>query len=143
MRGLLFLVLFFVFGTAFASEGMLLPPTKCGDFLKNLKLDRPDVVFDKCEAIPSGNPRGDTLEATYKVEGRNIIKVEKWLNSWAHTGKLRFLCCGWETKTVGFKGGDGAFYEIGMGGEATESSRSRLSKVPVIFLRVLHDTTEP
>ncbi|GAB3095526.1 DUF4952 domain-containing protein [Lysobacter terrae] len=128
---------------AYAGERAALPPAKCGDFLKQLKLGRPEIVFDKCKPVSMGNPSGNTLEATYKVKGQDIAKTEKWLNSWAHTGRLRFLCCGWETKNVEFRGRDGALYEIGMGGEAIESSREHFKDVPFLYLYVRHDIYEP
>lgn len=121
----------------------LLPPVKCGDFLKEIHLSRPDVIYIKCEPENLGNPSGKGLLATYTVRGADVFKVEHWLNQLAHTGSLRRSCCIWETNLGQFRGRNGARYEARLSTESTEYRRHDLKRVPIFYLEIGHDIHEP
>jgi hypothetical protein len=123
--------------------GQLLPPVKCGDFLNEIQLSRPDIEYIKCKQENLGNPSGKGLLATYAIRGADIFKVERWLNKLAHTGSLRRSCCVWETKLGQFRGRDGAWYEARLSTESTEYRRRDLKRIPIFYLEIGHDIQDP
>ncbi|QRQ86094.1 DUF4952 domain-containing protein [Cupriavidus oxalaticus] len=135
MRWFFLLCLIAALGNAKASEDAA-PPLGCGDFMRQLGLQRPDVKFVSCEQVKSSDLGMDRLEAVYRVEGKDIAKVENWLIHFAHVTPLKFACCGWESSEGDFKGRDGVMYTIGMGGEASVSTRKAFAKIPFLKLRI-------
>jgi hypothetical protein len=119
------------------------PTPECGDFLKQFGMERPDVIFFGCERHLERNPDADRPDATYRVAGKDLAHVEAWLMRAFHAKPLRFVCCGWETPTVWFKARDGAYYEIGFGGETAFNRRKDWPKVPYLTLSVTRDIEEP
>ncbi|WP_432261254.1 DUF4952 domain-containing protein [Cupriavidus sp. TMH.W2] len=111
--------------------------------MNRLGLQRPDVEFVSCNRIHSPDPGMERLEAIYRVKGKDIAKVEDWLVRFAKVSRLKFACCGWETREGEFTGRDGARYTIGMGGEARVSQRSELAKIPFLNLYITHYLYEP
>jgi hypothetical protein len=114
------------------------PPLVCGDFLKQLDLQRPDVKFASCGSMRDG-AQPDGLEAVYRVEGKDIAKVENWLIRVAKVKRLVFACCGWQTPNHGtLRDRNGSTYLISMGGEALVSQRRDFSKIPYLNVYVRH-----
>jgi hypothetical protein len=118
------------------------PASECADFLKRLRLARPDVMFVGCEKRHGSNPDADRLDATYRVNGRDLANVEAWFIRTFHAKPLRFVCCGWDTPPVAFKARDGASYELTFGGETVVNRRTDWVKVPYLTLSVTHDIDE-
>ncbi|MDR5810526.1 DUF4952 domain-containing protein [Caballeronia sp. LZ019] len=113
----------------------------CGDLLSEMKLQRSDIEFVRCE-YQSGDG-ADGLKATYRVAGKDILNVENWLIRSAGVMRLRFACCGWETSDGVIKDRKGSTYYIGMGGEAyfdghMYDTRKELTRMPYINLYVTH-----
>ncbi|BDB24006.1 hypothetical protein Tamer19_28790 [Cupriavidus sp. TA19] len=142
MKWVFLLCLIAILGNATASEEAA-PHLVCGDFMSRLGLQRPDVRFVSCEPVRSSDPGMDRLEAVYRVEGKDIAKVENWLIRFAHVKPLRFACCGWQTSEGAFTGRDGAFYTIGMGGETSVSTRKAFAKIPFLKLRITRYFEQP
>jgi hypothetical protein len=138
------LLAFVVLSAASHAQGAEnLPPAECGDFLRRLGLARPDIVFVGCEKRHMGEPDADRLDATYRVLGKDLAKVEGWFIRTFHAKPLRFACCGWDTPPVSFKARDGAYYEVTFGGETIVNRRKDWVKVPYLTLSVAHDAAEP
>jgi hypothetical protein len=115
------------------------PPLVCGDFLKQLDLRRPDVQFMSCGSMRDNGTQPDGLEAIYRVEGKDIAKVESWLIRIANVKRLVFACCGWQTPNYGtIKDRNGSTYLVGMGGEALVNQRKDFSKIPYLNVYVRH-----
>lgn len=124
--------------TAMAEEAPE-PPLECGDLLKRLDLQRPDVKFVSCASFRDNGRQPEGLEAVYQVAGKDIAKVENWLVRIAKVKRLVFACCGWQTPNEGtLKDRSGSTYLIGMGGEAIENRRKDFSKIPYLNVYVRH-----
>lgn len=119
------------------------PPIECSDFLRNLGLRRADVHLVKCDHIGVHDPLSDGLDAVYRVDGKDIADVERWLVKFAHVSKLKFNCCGWETSVGYFTACDGAEFTISMGGETIENRRERFAQIPYLNLYVTHYFYQP
>ena len=128
------------------SEGAL----NCGDLLEMYAEKPTELEFTKCE-IKSKS--GQILcEASYKVAGKDVGKIENYLIEKYGMGKLYFACCGWDT--VGHDGNIqsqeltmiNSNYEmyITMWGEAiaeNEEGESRLefdwTKIDFLYVQVI------
>ncbi|KEY59604.1 DUF4952 domain-containing protein [Serratia sp. DD3] len=117
------------------------PPLECGDFLHQLGLSRPDVKFQGCAKHHDRNT--DYLEATYRVTGNDLPQVEAWAIQTFNLKPLKFVCCGWESRTVAYRSKDGAEYYIGMGGETLINERQAWSKIPYLTLSMTHYINDP
>ncbi|MBO0756209.1 MAG: DUF4952 domain-containing protein [Bradyrhizobiaceae bacterium] len=113
-----------------------------GDFLRNLGLRRADVQFVKCDHIGIHDSLSNTLQAVYRVGGKDIANVELWLVKFAHVSKLKFICCGCETSVGSFTARDGAEFTTGMGGETIENDAIG-AQIPYLNLYVTHYFHEP
>jgi hypothetical protein len=143
MKRFLAVLAFCTVGLNAHAADRLLPPLECGDFLQQLGLSRPDVTFQGCTKEHEPGQNLDRLEATYRVSGKDLAHVEAWAIRTFHLQRLRFECCGWNSPSVSFKAKDGAYYEIGLGGEALENHRKDWPKVPFLTLTVAHYLNEP
>lgn len=119
------------------------PPLSCEDFLQQLGLQRADLKLSTCERTENPDPGMDGLQAVYRVEGKDINRVEQWLMNFVHVKPLKFNCCGWETSSEIFTGRDGAKYTMGMGGETIESRREDFAKIPYLKVYVTHYFYDP
>ena len=67
---------------------------ECEDLLQRYVEKNQKIKFISCE-----KRNGQTiLEAKYKVTGENFEEIEKILVEKYGIGKLKFTCCGWESK---------------------------------------------
>ena len=135
MKWLLALVAILAVIEAYAAEKSA-PAFECGDFLKQLRLARPDVVFVGCERRGDNEPNAERLDATYHVAGKDVAHVEAWLIRTFHAKRLRYVCCGWDAPPVSFKARGGQYYEIAFGGETVFNRRKDWPKVPYLTLDV-------
>jgi hypothetical protein len=139
VRLLVVLCLAATLNTAAKAEEAAEPPLVCGDFLKQLDLQRPDVEFSSCASFRDNGRQPEGLEAVYRVQGKDIAKVESWLIRIAEVKPLVFACCGWQTPNDGtLTDRNGSTYLIGMGGEALVSQRKDFSKIPYLNVYVRH-----
>jgi hypothetical protein len=139
VRVLVVLCLAACMNSAAKAEEVPEPPLVCGDFLEQLDLQRPDVKFFSCASFRDNGSRPEGLEAVYRVQGKDIAKVENWLIRIAKVKHLVFACCGWQTPNDGtLTDRNGSTYLIGMGGEALVSQRKDFSKIPYLNVYVRH-----
>ena len=88
MKYLLIAILFFF------SNSCLTQNLECGDLLKKYAVKPNKVKFIECKT-----GTGQTiLEADYKVSGENSREIENILIQEFGMGKLKFVCCGWESE---------------------------------------------
>lgn len=142
MKLLLAFVAIFIMAEAQAAQTSSSAP-KCGDFLRQLRLARPDVIFVGCERRGESGTQSESLDATYYVAGKDLAQVEIWLTRTFHAKPLRYVCCGWETTSVSLKARDGMLYEIGLGGETIFNRRRDWPKVPYLTFSVIRYLNEP
>ena len=139
MKALIAVCLAVTLNSAAKAEEVPEPPLVCGDFLKQLDLQRPDVKFVRCGSLRDSGVQPEALEAVYQVEGKDIAKIESWLIRIAKVKRLVFACCGWQTPNDGtLTDRNGSTYLIGMGGEALVSQRKDFSKIPYLNVYVRH-----
>ncbi|CAB3759034.1 DUF4952 domain-containing protein [Paraburkholderia solisilvae] len=144
MKALIALCLAVFLNNTAKAEQVPEPPLVCGDFLKQLGLQRPDVKFVSCESLKDAGVWPEALQAVYQVEGKDIAKVENWLVRLAKVKRLRFVCCGWETPNEGMlEDRNGSTFVIGMGGEAMVTERKDFPKIPYLNVYVRHYLYEP
>lgn len=120
-----------------------LPPLQCSDFLRDMGLARPDVVFQGCATVHDRTPIPDSLQATYRVAGKDLDAVEKWAIRTFRMKRLRFTCCGWDSDSVYYTDKHRAGYEVGLGGETIVNQRKDWPSIPYLTLTVTHDLTDP
>lgn len=91
MKHFLFILLLLVCTNSSAQN-----PT-CGDLLQQHAIKPTQAVFEKC-----GNRQGQVIcTATYKVKNSDADSVEAFLVKHYKMGKLKFVCCGWESSKPG------------------------------------------
>ncbi len=54
------------------------------------------------------------LVASYSIQGKEAKIVEDLLHEQFGMNRLRFVCCGWETKPASYTGANGIKYDISM-----------------------------
>ena len=87
MKYLQLLILFFLSNSCFTQN------LECGDLLKKYATKPNKVEFVECKT-----GTGQTiLEADYKVLGKDSEEIERILIAEFGMGKLKFVCCGWES----------------------------------------------
>ena len=139
MKALIAVCVAAVLNSAAKAEEVPEPPLVCGDFLKELNLQRPDVEFFSCASFRDNGSRPEGLEAVYRVQGKDIAKVESWLIRIAKVKRLVFACCGWQTPNHGtLRDRIGSTYLVSMGGEALVSQRKDFSRIPYLNVYVRH-----
>jgi hypothetical protein len=117
------------------------PPLACGDFLKEFGRARPDVTFIGCKFVVADDPKVPGVEATYRVKGKDIEKVDAWLATWAEWEHLRFSCCQWDAPRGYYNGKHGAHFEVDMFAEAyfnghMVDQRKDFAKIPYATLHI-------
>jgi hypothetical protein len=83
-------------------EGMQNEVLACGDLLKKYAQKPKQLEFVKCERVENSQT---IVRATYRVSGDKSKEVEDFLVKNYGMGKLKWVCCGWESggKYGGFK----------------------------------------
>ena len=130
--------------TGVASQGQRgEPPLACGDYLKQMGRERPDIHFVGCRSI-----NGDDLEtpgfvATYHVQGKDIGTIDAWLATWANWKHLRFECCQWDSPKGFYRDQHGSSYELNLFADAylhghMVDQRTNLAQLPYATLTVTH-----
>ncbi|WP_143749298.1 DUF4952 domain-containing protein [Caballeronia arvi] len=119
------------------------PPLACGDYLKEIGHARPDVTFIGCKSVVSDEPKVPGFEATYRVQGKDIEKVDAWLATWAEWENLRFSCCQWDAPRGYYKDKRGSHFEVNMFAEAyidghMVNQKKDFAKIPYATLTVSH-----
>ncbi|NSY99365.1 DUF4952 domain-containing protein [Agrobacterium tumefaciens] len=112
------------------SAGMpMLKAQDCGDFLAKTHKTPANVNYVECRYLP--DRQGKPLQATYSVSGKDAADAEAHLIKSVGLGKLRRVCCQWESKPARFKDRAGADYTISMySGETMISSRTDWHDIP-------------
>lgn len=96
----------------------------CADFLAQMRLKPPRVVFAGCRLLP--NSQGKPLRATYRVAGRHAAVAEAYLVEAIGLVRLRRSCCQWDAPERQFTGAHGRAFMLTMGsGETTVSRRAQ------------------
>lgn len=81
----------------FFGNNLIAQQTQCGDLLALYATKPPQAVFEKSEP-GEGQIR---CTATYKVKASDVDTVERFLIKHYKMGKLKFVCCGWESPKPG------------------------------------------
>ena len=84
----------------------------CIDFLKELNLKPKELTFQNCKKVD--HPPAVVLEATYTVSGKQAKTVEEFLHKEFGLEKLRFVCCGFETRQATYFSNNGDTYSMNM-----------------------------
>jgi hypothetical protein len=119
------------------------PPTTCADYLKLLGHARRDVVFIGCKRVQGNSATDLGFEAEYRIEGRDIDKIDRWLSTWTRWERLRFSCCRWDAPSGFYKARNTSTYKIDMFADAWVSGRmidqrKDLANLPFATLTVTH-----
>jgi hypothetical protein len=119
------------------------PPTACGDYLKEIGRGRPEIRFLGCKSITRNDSDDRGFEATYRVKGADIDKIDNWLATWTDWKHLRFSCCQWDSPTGFYKSTGGAEYYIEMSAEAyvkghMVNQRKDFVEIPYATLTITH-----
>ncbi|MES0491443.1 MAG: DUF4952 domain-containing protein [Leptospirales bacterium] len=113
---------------------------ECGDVLEKLAQKPGHLEFLDCTS-----KNGQTIyEATYKVQGKYALEVEKFLVNNYHMEALIYLCCGWEVKngkkglfadSQFFKDGSSLVFQVSMFSEDTElKKREEWPQIPYFYV---------
>ena len=85
---------------------------KCDDFLDSWQIKPEELQFISCQEASKAPTTG--LLATYSVEGSQAKAIEDMLHAEFAMERLRFVCCGWETRPAFYEDAEGVLYEINM-----------------------------
>ncbi|EKS68610.1 MULTISPECIES: DUF4952 domain-containing protein [Caballeronia] len=125
------------------------PPLACGDFLKQMGRDRPEIVFVGCRSIEGNNANDPGFEATYHVKGKHIDATDNWIGTWAKWEHLRFSCCQWDAPRGYYRDNLGSHYEVNLFVEAyinggiMVNQRKDFPKLPYAILTITHYLYRP
>ena len=70
------------------------PKIPCNDLLSNYAKKPIGLEFIKCERIKNSQTKA---RATYRVSGKESEEIERFFVQNYGMGKLKWVCCGWET----------------------------------------------
>lgn len=109
----------------------------CGDLLTKYAQKPKQLEFLSCK-----KGFGQVvLKARYRVKGKNAATVAKFLQQHYKMGKLKFVCCGWETGSVTFaktilqEDGSNRFYSVIMySSETLINKQVRWSDIPYFYV---------
>ena len=112
--------------------------TTC-DFLKQWQIQQQELTLTDCEL---SHGQMDLLVAKYTVKGSDAAIVEKLLQKRFQMGKLRFICCYWDSpEQHGVYREDGYSYQIAMWSpETIERDWRKIERFSVTVTKYL---TEP
>lgn len=124
------------------------PPLACGDYLKQLSRDRSELRYMGCKPVAMGAPPVPGFQASYRVKGTNLDKVDNWLATWAKWKRLRFSCCQWDAPTGSYRDNGGSDYYIDMSVNAYVDDhmvdrRKDFAKLPYATLTITHYLYSP
>ena len=84
----------------------------CIDFLSAWQVKPKELKFLSCKKVEK--TPAIVLEASYSIQGHHAKSVEDLLHKKFGMEKLRFVCCGWETRPVTYTDEVGSTYTINM-----------------------------
>lgn len=84
----------------------------CKDFLSELELKPAGLEFTRCEKVEE--PPSVLLRAYYFIPGEKAKAVEDFLHEKFGMERLRFVCCGWETRQATYQSANGDTYSVNM-----------------------------
>jgi hypothetical protein len=113
--------------------------TTC-DFLKRWQIQRQELTLTNCQL---SHGQMDTLVATYTVKGSEAHQIERLLQNRFQMGKLRFICCGWDSpgRRGVYRDRDGYQYQIAM--SSSETLERDWRKIDRFYVQVTKYLTEP
>jgi Domian of unknown function (DUF4952) len=114
-------------------------PLECRDFLADWQQKPKELHLFGCPIAP--RTQYQSITAKYTVTGTDTAKVEKFLRQKFRMSKLRFVCCGWESRNGSYRDSAGFYYEIAMTSEETLEKNWR--KIPEFHVWVKKYITEP
>jgi hypothetical protein len=109
------------------------------DFLSQWQIKPKELKLASCDLKHS---QMDLLIANYTLKGTNAAIVEKFLRGKFRMGKLRYVCCGWETadKNGVYQDKDNYSYAIAMSsGETIERDWPKIKQFHVTITKYLTD----
>jgi Domian of unknown function (DUF4952) len=112
----------------------------CKDFLAQWKNKPKALKFSGCQLAKGGQT--DQLIYRYTVSGRNAAATAAFLSQNFRMGKLRFICCGWESagKHGSYQDPDGYYHDINMASDETLTKNwQRIAKFHVRVVKYLTD----
>jgi hypothetical protein len=113
----------------------------CLSFLARWKNKPKELKFIGCELVKGG--QSDQIIYRYTVIGRKAVVTEAFLRKWFGMGKLRFVCCGWESsgQQGSYRDQNGYYHRIEMASE--ETVVKNWSQIDKFHVRVVKYLTDP
>lgn len=84
----------------------------CKDFLSELALKPEGLEFVRCEKVEE--TPAVLLKAYYSVSGKTAKSIENFMHKEFGLEKLRFACCGWESRPTIYHDDKGDTYTVNM-----------------------------
>ncbi len=109
------------------------------NFLSQWQIKPQELELASCDLE---HKQMDMLIANYTVKGTDAAIAEKFLQARFQMGKLRYICCGWETagKNGVYRDKDNYSYEISMSsGETIERDWPKIRQFYVVITKYLTD----
>jgi Domian of unknown function (DUF4952) len=116
-----------------------LDPTACG-FLRQWQIQRQKLTLTNCQL---SHGQMDTLVATYTVKGSEAHQIERLLQNRFQMGKLRLICCYWDSPEQRgvYRDRDGYQYQIAM--NSPETLERDWRKIDRFYVQVTKYLTDP
>ncbi len=110
------------------------------DFLKRWQIQRQELTLVSCQL---SHGQMDTLVATYTVKGSEAHQIERLLQNRFRMGKLRFICCYWDSPEQRgvYRDRDGYQYQIAM--NSPETIERDWRKIDRFYVQVTKYLTDP
>jgi hypothetical protein len=113
----------------------------CRDFLARWQNKPKHLKFTGCQLVKGGQI--DQVIYRYTIPGKNAAVTETFLRQQFRMGKLRFVCCGWESsgQQGSYQDQDGYYHRIEMSSE--ETVVKNWSQINKFHVRVVKYLTDP